>query len=74
MIVSPDFNGVSRAKNFQDMMRCAFPKIKTKLALIYKQKSEDSPTIINLVGNVTDRNCIIIDDIVDSGSTLRMAT
>jgi len=29
---------------------------------------------MNLVGNVTDRECIIIDDIIDSGSTIRMAT
>ncbi|CAD8090279.1 unnamed protein product [Paramecium primaurelia] len=72
-LVSPDFNGVSRVKKVQDELKIAFPNIKTKLAMIYKSKHPVSETEISLVGDVHGKNCLIIDDIVDSGSTLKNA-
>ncbi|CAD8190224.1 unnamed protein product [Paramecium octaurelia] len=72
-LVSPDFNGVSRAKKVQDQLSIAFPNLKTKLAMIYKSKHPVAEAEISLVGEVNGRNCLIIDDIVDSGSTLSRA-
>ncbi|CAD8090760.1 unnamed protein product [Paramecium primaurelia] len=72
-LVSPDFNGITRAKKLQDELKIAFPNLKTKLAMIYKSKYPVTETEISLVGDVNGKNCLIIDDIVDSGNTLSRA-
>ena len=43
------------------------------MAMIYKSKHPVAETEISLVGDVHGKNCLIIDDIVDSGTTLRNA-
>lgn len=41
--------------------------------MIYKSKVAMKEPELNLVGEVSGRNCLIIDDIVDSGRTLKNA-
>lgn len=63
-IVSPDVGGVVRARNI--MLR-----VDGELAIVDKRR--DGPgrsEVMNIIGNVKGRDCILIDDIVDSAGTL----
>ncbi|MFP6710746.1 MAG: ribose-phosphate pyrophosphokinase [Rhodospirillales bacterium] len=64
MMVSPDVGGVIRAR--------AFAKgLNTDLAIIDKRRERAGESeVMNIIGDVKDRRCILIDDIVDSGGTL----
>lgn len=68
IIVSPDIGGIPRAKNYSS-------RLGSNLAIIDKTRSIDTGTCIieGIIGNVKDKNCVIIDDIVDSGGTLCLA-
>ncbi|KAM3131700.1 hypothetical protein pb186bvf_016231 [Paramecium bursaria] len=73
-IISPDAGGVGRAKKFQEQFQTRLPHTTTHLAMIIKQR--DGPGKIaqmNLVGNVKNRDCIIIDDMIDTAGTLSEA-
>jgi ribose-phosphate pyrophosphokinase len=63
-MVSPDIGGVVRARAFAK-------RLNTDLAIIDKrrEKAGDSE-VMNIIGDVRGRRCILIDDIVDSGGTL----
>ncbi len=64
MIVSPDVGGVLRA-------RIIAQRLNTDLAIIDKRRERAGVSeVMNIIGEVEDRDCIIIDDIVDSGGTL----
>ena len=63
-IVSPDVGGVLRARNIAK-------RLDAPLAIIDKRR--DSPgesEVMNIIGDVNAMECIMIDDIVDSGGTL----
>lgn len=64
MIVSPDAGGVKRARNLADAL--SLP-----VAIIEKRrwKANDS-TVMNVIGDVKDRDCIIVDDMIDTGGTI----
>jgi len=64
IMVSPDVGGVVRAR--------AFAKgLNTDLAIIDKRREKAGESeVMNIIGDVRDRRCILIDDIVDSGGTL----
>jgi len=64
IMVSPDVGGVVRAR--------AFAKgLNTDLAIIDKRRERAGESeVMNIIGDVGDRHCILIDDIVDSGGTL----
>ncbi len=64
IMVSPDVGGVLRAR--------AFAKgLNTDLAIIDKRREKAGESeVMNVIGDVADRHCILIDDIVDSGGTL----
>lgn len=65
MIVSPDAGGVSRAKHVADKLN--IPKIAT----ILKRRAEAGIVEeMELVGTVKGKDCIIIDDIIDTAGTL----
>ncbi len=64
MIVSPDVGGVLRA-------RAIASRLNVDLAIIDKRRERAGVSeVMNVIGDVADRHCILIDDIVDSGGTL----
>ena len=64
MIVSPDVGGVLRARQIATRLNC-------DLAIIDKRRERAGQSeVMNVIGDVADRDCILIDDIVDSGGTL----
>jgi ribose-phosphate pyrophosphokinase len=64
MIVSPDVGGVLRA-------RAIARRLNVDLAIIDKRRERAGVSeVMNVIGDVTDRDCILVDDIVDSGGTL----
>ncbi len=64
MIVSPDVGGVARARALASRLNC-------DLAIIDKRRERaGSSEVMNVIGDVNGRSCILVDDIVDSGGTL----
>jgi ribose-phosphate pyrophosphokinase len=64
VVVSPDIGGLARARAFAD-------KLGAELAIINKSRKLSGECFMTeIIGNVTGKNCIIIDDIVDTGGTL----
>ena len=64
VIVSPDVGGVVRA-------RALAKSLDADLAIIDKRRERAGVSeVMNIIGEVDDRHCILIDDIVDSGGTL----
>jgi ribose-phosphate pyrophosphokinase len=63
-VVSPDVGGVVRARGLAK-------RIDTPLAIIDKRRERANESeVMNVIGDVEGRDCILIDDIVDSGGTL----
>jgi ribose-phosphate pyrophosphokinase len=64
MVVSPDVGGVVRARGLAK-------RINAPLAIIDKRREQAGESeVMNVIGEVDKRTCILIDDIVDSGGTL----
>jgi ribose-phosphate pyrophosphokinase len=64
MVVSPDVGGVVRA-------RALATRLNTDLAIVDKRREKAGVSeVMNIIGEVDGRACILIDDIVDSGGTL----
>jgi ribose-phosphate pyrophosphokinase len=64
MIVSPDVGGVLRARALATRLNC-------DLAIIDKRRERAGVSeVMNVIGDVRGRDCILIDDICDSGGTL----
>ena len=64
MMVSPDVGGVLRARAFAK-------RLDTDLAIIDKRRERAGVSeVMNVIGDVEGRNCILVDDIVDSAGTL----
>ena len=66
VIVSPDLGGVSRARLIAN-------KLKKKLVIAYKTHHENN-VFVEVLQSVEDKNCIIIDDIIDSAKTIIATT
>jgi ribose-phosphate pyrophosphokinase len=63
-VVSPDVGGVVRA-------RAVAKRLGVELAIIDKRRERAGVSeVMNIIGDVENRRCIMIDDIVDSGGTL----
>ncbi|APG61853.1 phosphoribosylpyrophosphate synthetase [Sphingorhabdus lutea] len=65
MVVSPDVGGVVRARALAKRLNNA------PLAIVDKRREKPGESeVMNIIGDVSGRFCILIDDIVDSGGTL----
>ncbi|MBX9749413.1 MAG: ribose-phosphate pyrophosphokinase [Roseococcus sp.] len=63
MVVSPDVGGVVRARAIAQQLHC-------DLAIIDKRRPQAGVSeVMNVIGDVAGRDCIIVDDIIDSGGT-----
>lgn len=63
-VVSPDAGGVERARAFAK-------RLQAPLAIVDKRREKPNEAdIMNVIGDVRDRNCIIVDDLVDTAGTL----
>lgn len=64
MIVSPDVGGVIRARALAN-------RLGSDLAIVDKRRPKAGESeVMNIIGDVDGRDCILVDDIVDSGGTL----
>lgn len=64
MVVSPDVGGVVRARSLAS-------RIDADLAIVDKRRPKAGESeVMNIIGDVEGRRCILFDDIVDSGGTL----
>ncbi len=64
MVVSPDVGGVVRA-------RALAKRVDSLLAIVDKRRDRPGESeVMNVIGNVSGKDCLLIDDIVDSGGTL----
>jgi ribose-phosphate pyrophosphokinase len=67
MVVSPDVGGVVRA-------RALARRLGTDLAIVDKRRERAGESeVMNIIGDVEGRACVLIDDIVDSGGTISNA-
>src|ERR1700719_4011791 len=63
-VVSPDAGGVERARFFAKKMDSA-------LAIVDKRRSEmNVADVMNVIGDVKGRTCLVIDDLIDTAGTL----
>lgn len=68
VVVSPDVGGVVRARAIAKQLNDA------DLAIIDKRRpSPNRAEVMNIIGDVSGRTCLIADDIVDTGGTLCLA-
>ena len=64
MVVSPDVGGVVRARSLAG-------KLGVDLAIVDKRRERaNASEVMNIIGDVTGRDCILFDDIVDTAGTL----
>src|SRR4030095_678563 len=64
LVVSPDVGGVVRA-------RAMAKRLESDLAIIDKRRPRPNVSeVMNIIGDVKGRTCVIMDDIVDTGTTL----
>ncbi len=64
LVVSPDIGGVVRARALAKQLDC-------DLAIIDKRRPKANfSEVMNIIGEVENRNCVIMDDMIDTGGTL----
>lgn len=66
IIVAPDMGSVGLAKNFGRALTA-------DMAVINKKRIGNTVTIENIIGNVSGRNVLLVDDIWSTGATLQQA-
>lgn len=70
IVISPDAGGVFRAKNFRDELQKSTGK-SIPLAMIVKQRVKANEiSQMDLVGDVEGKDCILVDDMIDTAGTL----
>ncbi len=64
MVVSPDVGGVVRARALAKQLNC-------DLAIIDKRRPKANVSeVMNVIGEIDGRNCVIMDDMIDTAGTL----
>lgn len=64
VIVSPDIGGVARARSIAKYLD-------TEIAIIDKRRPNPNESeVMNIIGSVEGRDCVIVDDIIDTAGTL----
>jgi ribose-phosphate pyrophosphokinase len=64
VFVSPDAGGVERARAYSK-------RLGASLAIVDKRRERANESeVMHLIGDVKDRDCIIVDDLIDTGGTL----
>ena len=67
VVVSPDVGGVTRARNLAS-------KLNAPLAIVDKRRPKANVAeVMNIIGDIEGRNCIMIDDMVDTGGSVANA-
>lgn len=68
VVVSPDHGGVVRARRLAE-------RLEAPIAIIDKRRpAPNIAEVMNIIGDIRGRNCIIIDDIIDTAGTITLAT
>ena len=68
VVVSPDHGGAVRARNFGEVL-------KAPIAIIDKRRPEPNKAeVMNIIGDIKGKTCIIVDDICDTAGTLVAAS
>lgn len=63
-VVSPDHGSVTRARSVAELLNCP-------IAIIDKRRPEPNKSeIMNIIGDIENKNCIIIDDMIDTAGTI----
>lgn len=66
VVVSPDVAGVPRARSLAEMLKCP-------IAIIAKRRPEPNKVdIVEIIGDVEGKRCIMIDDMIDTGGSIIM--
>ena len=64
MVVSPDVGSTARARNFSMKLGC-------NMAIVDKRREKANQSeVMNIIGNVEGKTCILLDDIVDTAGSL----
>lgn len=64
VVVSPDHGSVTRARNMAQYLNCP-------IAIIDKRRPEPNKSeIMNIIGNIDGKSCIILDDMIDTAGTI----
>ena len=64
VVVSPDVGGVVRARNIAN-------RINANLAIVDKRRDKaNTSEVMNIIGDVRNKDCLVVDDIVDTAGTL----
>lgn len=67
VVVSPDHGSVARARNLAEYLNCP-------IAIVDKRRPEPNKSeIMNIIGDIKGKNCIITDDIIDTAGTITNA-
>ena len=64
VVVSPDHGSVTRARNFAHFFDCP-------IAIIDKRRPKANVSeVMNVIGDIEGKNCLLIDDLVDTAGTI----
>ena len=67
VVVSPDHGSVPRARNMAEPLGCP-------IAIVDKRRPEPNKSeIMNIIGDIKDKNCILVDDMIDTAGTITNA-
>ena len=66
IVVSPDHGSVIRSRRFAKLLNC-------DLAIVDKRRNYNIPNqseVINIIGDIKEKICILVDDMIDTGGTI----